>query len=221
MKKLHIFLLGIFFLLVFMVFSRAVKRGAMKEADFSVTIKVQERIDHSTRLRLARLTGEIMEGSSFLASPLSSIIVIIFITIITCIKRKKWRLAALLIPLAFGLMTLAEVYGKSVVHHPAPPFFLLKNPNAIFPRYYVWEDFSYPSGHAARAVFLSIILYGVTKKRNTIGIVLAIYIGLVSLSRIYLGHHWLSDVIGGILVGAGSGLLTSALLLPYNRNRHE
>lgn len=231
MKRFHQLFFGLVLLLSFALFSRYVKQGGMKEADFAVTIKVQERIDNSSRLRLARLTGEIMEGSTFLASPMVSAIAIIFTTFITFIKRKKYRVVALLIPLAFGLMTIAEIYGKSVVHHPAPPFFLLKNPTTVFPKFYVWENYSYPSGHAARAVFLAIIVFSLfishfslTKKKLarwwTLG-VLGAFVGIVALSRIYLGEHWFSDVIGGVLLGAGSGLLTYAFLLSYNRVRHE
>lgn len=221
MKRLRLLLLGLLVLLSFTMFSREVKRGAMRNLDFAVTVKVQERIDNSSRLRLASITGEIMEGSSFLASPLFSIMVITVITIITLIKRKKWRIAALLIPLAFGLMTIAEIYGKSIVHHPAPPFFLLKNPTTVFPKYYVWEDYSYPSGHAARAMFLAIVLFFTMKKRVWIMFSLILLVILISISRIYLGHHWLSDVIGGLILGSGSGLLTTAFLLSYNRGRHE
>jgi len=221
MKRLHVLLLGLTLLLSFAIFSRHIKRGGMKDVDFAITVKLQERIDNSSKLRLARLTGEVMEGATLLASPLVSIIAITVITIITSIKRKKWPLAALVIPLAFGLMTLAEIYGKSVVHHPAPPYFLLKNPSSVFPKYYVWENFSYPSGHAARAMFLATVLYILTKKRARVGIALAIYVSLISLSRVYLGHHWLSDVIGGTLLGSGSGLLTIPLLLSYNTKRHE
>ncbi len=160
-----------------------------------------------------------MEGSSFLASPLVSVIAITIITVITFIKRKKYRTAALVIPIIFGLMTLAEIYGKSVVHHPAPPFFLLKNPTTVFPKYYVWEDFSYPSGHAARAIFLAILLFFVVKRRVWVMVTLVLFVILISISRIYLGHHWLSDVIGGLILGSGSGLLTIPLLLSYNRKR--
>ena len=221
MKRLHLLLLGLALLLSFTIFSRYIKRGSMKEADFAVTVKVQERIDTSSRLRLASLTGDVMEGSSLLASPLVSVIAITIITVITFIKRKKYRTAALVIPIVFGLMTLAEIYGKSVVHHPAPPFFLLKNPTSIFPKYYVWEDFSYPSGHAARAVFLSTLLFFSMKKRAWTAFGLGIFVTLISISRIYLGHPWLSDVIGGLILGSGSGLLTLTLLLSYNRTRNE
>jgi len=219
MKRLHLLLLGLALLLSFTIFSRFIKRGGLKEIDFAVTVKLQERIDTSSRLRLASLTGDVMEGSSFLASPLVSVIAITIITVITFIKRKKYRTAALVIPIIFGLMTLAEIYGKSVVHHPAPPFFLLKNPTTVFPKYYVWEDFSYPSGHAARAIFLAILLFFVVKRRVWVMVTLVLFVILISISRIYLGHHWLSDVIGGLILGSGSGLLTIPLLLSYNRKR--
>jgi len=202
-------------LVAFTLLSRYVNRGGMKSLDFAVTVKVQERIDNSSRLRLARLTGEIMEGATFLASPLVSVISITVITFMTFIKRKKFRVVAFVIPLAFGLMTLAEIYGKASVHHPAPPFFLLKNPTTVFPKYYVWEDYSYPSGHAARAVFLAIVIFSLfayhfslMKKplwRWRIYGVLGAYVGIVALSRIYLGHHWLSDIMGGGLLGLSLG----------------
>lgn len=229
MKRLNVMVLGLLLLLSFVIFSRYVKRGGMKQLDFAVTIKVQERIDNSSRLRLARLMGETMEGATFLTSPMVSVLAVLGVTLMMFLKRKKWPLVAVLIPLTFGLMTLTEIYGKSVVHHPAPPFFLLKNPTSIFPKYYVWEDYSYPSGHTARAsflaiMFLSLIAYRLShKKPVTIhGIGWSIvYVGLISLSRIYLGEHWLSDVIGGVLLGSGSGLLTSVPLLSYNKERHE
>lgn len=221
MKRLHFLLLGLALLLSFAMFSRYIKRGGLKDIDFAVTVKLQERIDTSSRLRLASLTGDVMEGSSFLASPMISTIVIIFITFLTFIKRKKWRFAALLILIAFALMTLAEIYGKSVVHHPAPPYFLLKNPTSIFPRYYIWEDFSYPSGHAARAMFLATMLFFTIKKRTWATLSLVLFVILISISRIYLGHHWLSDVMGGLILGSGSGLLTMTLLLSYNGKRNE
>ena len=221
MKRLHLLLLGLALVLSFAIFSRYIKRGGLKEIDFAVTVKLQERIDTSSRLRLASITGDVMEGSSILASPLVSVIAISVITITTFIKRKKYRTAALIIPIVFGFMILAEIYGKSVVHHPAPPFFLLKNPTSIFPKYYIWENFSYPSGHAARAVFLAALLFFTMKRRAWAAFGLGIFILLISISRIYLGHHWLSDVVGGLLLGSGSGLLTLSLILPYNTKRNE
>ena len=215
--KLHIkcIIVGCLFLLAFTSYSQFVKRGGGKSMDFAVTVKLQERIDKSSRLRTARLIGEIIEGSTFLASPLVTTIGILIIKVFAGFKRKRFRLMVLLIPLLFGLMTLGELYGKSVVHHPAPPFFMLKNPTTIFPKYQVVEDYSYPSGHAARSAFFSLIAWVFTIKYYTnsamqkskllTGILLGLYVGLVTLSKVYLGHHWLSDIAGGWLLAAGFG----------------
>lgn len=231
MKRTSLFFTGFVLIAAFTVFSWWIKQGNMRTLDFAITVKVQERIDHSSRLRLARMTGEIMEGATFFASPMMTSIGVLILAALTTVSRKKWRWLALAIPLFFILMTLAEIYGKSVVHHPAPPFFLLKNPTTVFPKYYVWEEYSYPSGHAARSVFLGITLYffiashtALFKKSHSkmwISAGIVAYILLIAVSRIYLGHHWFSDVIGGLMIGSGSGLLTQGILHPYNTKRNE
>lgn len=43
------------------------------------------------------------------------------------------------------------------------------------------------------------------------GSILAAYVGLVSVSRIYLGHHWFSDIIGGGMLGIASALFATVL----------
>jgi len=209
------------FLLLFTIFSWTVKQGAFRNNDFAFTVKVQEAIDKSPRLRLSRMVGEVMEGSTFFASPEFSVVVIVGITVIAMIKKKKNRWTVLAIPVFFGLLILAEIYGKTVVHHPAPPFFMIKNPTSVFPKYYINEQFSYPSGHAARAIFLALVVLSLTMKqwsdgtirRNIlVAAVLGIYVGLVSLSRIYLGHHWVSDIVGGLLLGGGMSFSAIAFL---------
>ncbi len=229
MKKIsrwHTLFIAIAILGIFFLFSRQVNKGFLKQSDFAVTVKIQEKIDTSSRLRLSSMVGEIMEGSTFFASPEFSVGVIGVLTLLAIYdwKKKKIRLSGILIPICFALLIAGEIYGKTVVHHPSPPFFMIKNPSTVFPKYYINESFSYPSGHVARAVFIGIILctvyriqYSVYRKKTlTIMMLVGIicYIFLVSISRIYLGHHWLSDVIGGGLLGLGFGLLTLTMNSP-------
>jgi len=222
-KRVQVLIIGICFLFLFTVFSYSIGHGAFRTVDFAFTVKVQEAIDKSPRLRLSRLVGEVMEGSTFFASPEVSVVVVIILTGLCMydFQKKKIRWIALIIPLLFFVLVMGEVYGKTVVHHPAPPFFMIKNPTSIFPKYYINDQFSYPSGHAARAVFITcmfsyLVLRAsyLTRKRRIIGSILvgALYIGLVSVSRIYLGHHWLSDIVGGLFLGGGLGILASSFL---------
>jgi membrane-associated phospholipid phosphatase len=201
-KRLFIFGLAIFFLFSFYLFSRQVKHGFLKQEDFNFTVVLQNHVP----ARFDALWDEL----ALPVTPTPSIIVIIIITFILFIKEKSWkkRLAALAIPVLFGLLVLGETYGKTVVHHPAPPFFMIKNSTTIFPQFYINEQFSYPSGHTSRAVFIAIVVWLLAKKRRNVGIALLAWVGLIALGRIYLGSHWLSDVIGGGLLGCGLGLLT-------------
>ncbi len=215
-------------LVAFTFLSKFEDRPQLRNLDFAVTVKIQERIDRSAHLRLASLVGNIMEGSTFFASPAFTSVVVIVLAVGMAYDRKKKRFypMAMVIPIGFGLILLAELYGKSIVHHPSPPFSMIKHPTSLFPANYVNEQFSYPSGHAARALFIGIIgvlLYlkstltkenGKSRVYKMVPIILAVvYVLLVSISRIYLGEHWFSDVLGGLLLGSGIGCLSLLFLV--------
>jgi membrane-associated phospholipid phosphatase len=75
-------------------------------------------------------------------------------------------------------------------------------------------DYSFPSGHVVGYVclygFLSFLVYVLFKRswwRTVMLCVLASLVGLVGVSRIHLGHHWVSDVLGGYALGTAYLLL--------------
>lgn len=64
------------------------------------------------------------------------------------------------------------------------------------------EGFSFPSGHAqstATFFFSLALLY----RKKALWLLALVMIGLVSFSRVYLGLHYLEDVLAGALLGAG------------------
>ncbi len=211
MKRRLLFILSAIFLFSFALLSKFEDRSFIRTLDFAATVKIQDRIDKSAHLRLAALVDNTMEGATFFAGPEFTSIVVLILTGIAFRKKRWW---ALFIPAAFILLVLIEMYGKSIVHHPSPPFSMIKHTTSVFPANYINEQFSYPSGHAARAVFIAVITWVLFHRKKWVKIGLVFYILLVAVSRIYLGHHWLSDVISGALLGSGLGLLTLAIISP-------
>jgi len=63
-------------------------------------------------------------------------------------------------------------------------------------------DASYPSGHAARAMIIGIILgYALSERFPRGAYLLFLYPVMISISRIYVLQHFPMDVIGGTIIG--------------------
>lgn len=66
------------------------------------------------------------------------------------------------------------------------------------------SDFSFPSGHtAASFAAVTVLLMLVPKKLSIPMTVLAV---LISLSRLYVGVHYPTDILGGVVIGALCGI---------------
>ena len=93
--------------------------------------------------------------------------------------------------------------------------------------YYTESGYSFPSGHSATAMTLYGLLgYWLVRGRRRIqnqwlvGICAIGLILVVGFSRIYLGVHFLSDVLGGYLVGA-CWLIVGIVLTEWQRTTHS
>jgi undecaprenyl-diphosphatase len=131
--------------------------------------------------------------------------------------------------LAFGIATILELIGKSIVYQPIAPHNLLRYvPFIPILSSHVNPGFAFPSGHALRTVFLAIVLIEmiVTSRlpraqKLALPASLFVFEGVMLVSRVYLAEHWLTDVIGGALLGAAFALLALAselnLRIPFLR----
>ncbi|GAB3584419.1 hypothetical protein GCM10027406_30740 [Leifsonia lichenia] len=68
---------------------------------------------------------------------------------------------------------------------------------------------SFPSGHTANAATMVVVL-AIIFPRVWVWVAGAAWAVLMAVSRTYLGAHWLSDTIGGLLLGAAIAVIAWA-----------
>ncbi len=138
-------------------------------------------------------------------------LVVLAYALFVCPTGSRVRLIVL-----FALIAFVEWIGKNVVFQPGPPAIFYHSVLPFsFPTFRVGTPFSFPSGHSARSVFVIFVLVvwirhsrlGAQSKHALLG-VLATGETLLLATRVSLGEHWSTDVIGGTL-------LATALVLPW------
>jgi undecaprenyl-diphosphatase len=75
------------------------------------------------------------------------------------------------------------------------------------------DPHSFPSGHAARAFLIALMAAGLGPA--WIALALWIWAPLVSLARVAMGVHYISDVVAGFLVGIVMGAIFLQLHQPF------
>ena len=127
--------------------------------------------------------------------------------------KRAWRTA---------LYWLGAIVGASALNTGIKVALHRTRPSELFES--GWSAFSFPSGHST----VNVVLYGFlafligrelsSAWRLAIGFGAAFLVLLVAFSRLYLGAHWFSDVIGGLAFGTA---WLMALGLSYLRKRSE
>ena len=112
-----------------------------------------------------------------------------------------WLLAIILSEPFIGL--LKSAYGR-----PRPSVALVTETTG-----------SFPSGHAVAgavvAISLVIVLVQPGPARRNLEIAAAGFAVLMARTRVYLGAHWLTDVFGGVALGAACAIGAAAIVQRY------
>lgn len=205
-KRISLFFLGSFLFLCFIFFSSLAHKDFFTQFDFDATVRLQDNISRRFDVWFSLLS---LIGSFEIAT--------VFLLVLLFIRRKLRGFFALFL---YVTMHLIEIFGKALITHLGPPFMFYRYAiDFIFPSTYVKPGYSYPSGHAARTAFISVVLLSMLLRSKKLShrakLVSTLFVltfdVLMFASRVYLGEHWSSDVIGGGLLGISLGVLSFLL----------
>lgn len=123
--------------------------------------------------------------------------------------RSPLRRAAVAAPIAAGLGLLAnQVIShlwervRPTVAHPEQAHLFFVPPSS---------DPSFPSDHATAAFAIAFAVFFLSRR---VGIGFLVAATLVALSRVFIGLHYPSDVVAGVLIGAASAWIVTAAAMP-------
>lgn len=132
-------------------------------------------------------------GTGWFATAVSVLVVVLLF-----VARRRWT--ALYALIAISVSTVLVQALKAAFGRLRPEDILLS-----------LDSGSFPSGHVANAATLAAVLAVVTW-RWWVVIAGSVYVVLMAISRTYLGAHWVSDTVGGLLIGAGVAVIVWAPL---------
>lgn len=145
--------------------------------------------------------SRLVSAYSDLGGPIGMPILVTVATVALAVRRRDWTPVVLVAVAASGSL-LMTVVGKPLVGRTRPPL-----ADAVPP---YETSASFPSGHTLNAtVIAGVLVYLLLLRvyRPLPGVLLAacgvLFALTMGLSRVYLGHHWLTDVVAAWLLGLG------------------
>ena len=164
----------------------------------SIGVFNQPILDYMMSSRTTNLT-DTLSTITILGSLLTIGTITISIAVIwASYKREFWR--PILLVFAMALTAATTTLLKT--------FFMVNRPpiaGMILP---IETDFAFPSGHALSVVALALVIgYLICSRRSsTVRIIFwatvtLLTTAIIAFSRLYLGYHWFTDVIGSVGIG--------------------
>jgi undecaprenyl-diphosphatase len=134
------------------------------------------------------------------AGPIGMPILAVAAILILSLWRRSFTPAILIVAAGIGSL-LMTVVGKDLIGRDRPPLVDAVPPYDL--------TASFPSGHTLNAVVIAgvvaylLLLRRMTTRGRVITIVVAaLFAFTIGVSRVYLGHHWFTDVLAAWVLGA-------------------
>lgn len=151
----------------------------------------------SSLLRIAERPGLLRSAAALFAHSGDSWFWLIGLGMIWFWGTDYWKLRVEILIKAIVVTAIVVFIVKLLVHR--------RRPEGEWGGIYRNTDpHSFPSGHAARAIMIAVILIGVGP--IWLGGLLLIWAPIVALARVAMGVHYLSDILAGLLIGLFIGL---------------
>lgn len=125
-------------------------------------------------------------------------------------KTRKTALmcaVAMLVSLVINNLALKNIVGRS------RPYDMIQG---LVPLVGKPMDYSFPSGHTASSFAAAWVLYRRLPKR--FGIPALVLAGLIGVSRLYVGVHYPTDVLAGLISGIGCGCIACMWVSAFLRD---
>jgi undecaprenyl-diphosphatase len=178
-------------------------------------------LDQAALTYLRQLNSPQMTAAAQFLSLLGSEVVLVAAAILLAVFvwQRRWGAALILVLVTGGAQVLNDIL-KSVFHRTRPV--------PLITGLIAAQQFSFPSGHAmvsaAFYFYLTYLSWQLVRgwKRIVLVTGLVLLVLLIGLSRMYLGAHYLSDVIAGYLVGFvwTDAVIIGSRLLVLRTRRH-
>ena len=127
-------------------------------------------------------------------------------TILLLIPKKTRKVGIMSAVALLGSLLINNNLLKNLVQRPRP-FVTFADLQIIIP---TPSEFSFPSGHTSSSFAAASVFYKhLPKKFGVPAVVLA---GLIGISRLYVGVHYPTDVIAGVLMGIFLGYLAECIV---------
>jgi undecaprenyl-diphosphatase len=165
--------------------------------------------DKTINLHVRSLQGnERLDMAMIAITSFGDVTTLVVIGVILTVFRRT-RKVGLIFLITIVFVAITVMYFKPIIGRQAPAYNF--QTSLHLPKYFALEDdsvvpfargYSYPSNHVAVTTALAFIVgFAIERKSRVLGILIWVLPVLVAFTKLYLMQHYVTDLIGGFLLG--------------------